>query len=53
MNKPKGHKRSLLKPYEKEMREMRERGFSFQQISDFLLTKKIIVSKDTVRLFLK
>ncbi|HGJ5880065.1 MAG TPA: hypothetical protein ACHBZ9_13695 [Arsenophonus nasoniae] len=53
MDKPKGHKRGLLEPYEKEMREMRERGFSFQQISDWLLTKNIIVSKGTVRLFLK
>ncbi|ENA3449051.1 hypothetical protein ABGN35_004523 [Yersinia enterocolitica] len=51
--KPQGHKRDLLEPYRKEMEEMRAKGFSYQQIADWLLTKELVVSKGTVRNILK
>ncbi|WP_338885773.1 hypothetical protein [Xenorhabdus sp. TH1] len=53
MEKPKGHKQNLLERYRAEIEEMRARGFSFQQIADWLQDKGLIVSKSTVRLFLQ
>lgn len=53
MEKPKGHKRNLLEPYRKEIEEMRLKGFSFQQIADWLQDKGLTVSKSTIRLFLQ
>ena len=52
MDKPRGKKSTLLERYEKEIFSLRDEGYSYQQIVDFLKEKKIIVSISTVRKFL-
>lgn len=44
-------KKSKLKPYQKEIFELREAGCSFQQITDFLKRNGLEVERETVRVF--
>lgn len=53
MTIPRGRKRALMAPYLGELIGMRTKGFSYQQLAEWLDLKDIKVSKDTVRLFLE
>ncbi len=53
MTIPRGRKRALMAPYKEELVNMRTKGFSYQQLAEWLAVKDIKVSKDTVRLFLE
>lgn len=47
---PRGRKRHLLRPYLNDLMGLREQGYSYQQISDWLASKGISFSKDALRL---
>lgn len=49
---PRGRKRPLIQAHQNELVEMREKGFSYQQMADWLALQGVVVSKDTVRLFI-
>lgn len=44
-------KKSKLKPYQKEIFELRDAGCSFQQITDFLKRNGLEIERETVRAF--
>lgn len=53
MTIPRGRKRALMQPHQSVLVDMRAKGFSYQQLADWLADKEIQVSKDTVRLFVE
>lgn len=53
MNIPRGRKRVLMQPHQDVLVDMRAKGFSYQQLADWLDEQGIKVSKDTVRLFVE
>jgi orotate phosphoribosyltransferase-like protein len=42
-----------MQPHQSVLVDMRAKGFSYQQLADWLADKEIQVSKDTVRLFVE
>lgn len=52
MEKPTGQKKYLLELYRENIFDMRSKGYSYRQIVEFLESKGVIVSLNTIRNFL-
>lgn len=53
MTNRRGNKSEALLPWRKDITELREKGFSYQDIANYMKSKGISVSYKTISRFLK